>query len=136
MVKITAAYQGDLHCLVTHGPSGNTLQTDAPKDNMGKGEAFSPTDLAAASLLTCALTTMAIYAQRHQIEFKDAQGEILKEMSADSPRRITKLTVRIQMPKGVKPENRPALERVGTSCPVHKSLSSDIQIPTTFVYPD
>jgi putative redox protein len=136
MVKITAVYQGDLHCLLTHGPSGSQLQTDAPKDNMGKGEAFSPTDLSAGSLLTCVLTTMAIYARRHHIELKGAQGEILKEMSADSPRRIAKLTIRIQMPKGIKPEDRPALEQAGTHCPVHKTLSPDVQTPTTFTYPD
>lgn len=136
MVKITAVYQGDLHCLLTHGPSGSTLPTDAPKDNMGKGEAFSPTDLSAASLLTCVLTTMAIYGQRHHVELKGAQGEILKEMSAEPPRRIAKLTIRIQMPKGIKPEDRPTLEHAGNNCPVHKSLSSEVQILTTFTYPD
>ncbi len=136
MVKITAVYQGDLHCLLTHGPSGSTLQTDAPKDNMGKGEAFSPTDLSAASLLTCVLTTMAIYAQKHHIELKGAQGEILKEMSTDTPRRISKLAIHIQMPKGIKPEDRSTLERVGTHCPVHQTLRPDLQISTTFSYPD
>ncbi len=136
MVKITAVYQGDLHCLLTHGPSGSTLPTDAPKDNMGKGEAFSPTDLSAASLLTCVLTTMAIYAQRHGIELKNAQGEVLKEMSADPPRRIAKLTLHIRMPRGIKLEDRPTLERIGTNCPVYKTLSPDLQILTTFTYPD
>jgi len=136
MVKITAVYQGNLHCLLTHGPSGSTLPTDAPKDNMGKGEAFSPTDLSAASLLTCVLTTMAIYGQRHHLELKGAQGEILKEMSTELPRRIAKLTIRIQMPKGIKPEDRPTLERAGNNCPVHKTLSPEVQILTTFTYPD
>ena len=136
MVKITAVYEGDLHCRLTHGPSGATLQTDAPKDNMGKGEAFSPTDLSAASLLTCVLTTMAIYGKRHDIEIKGATGEILKEMSAEPPRRISRLTIKIMMPKDIKTENRPLLERVGSSCPVHKSLSPDVQILTTFSYPD
>src|SRR3989338_7273850 len=118
MVKITASYLGGLRCRLMHEPSGNVIETDAPKDNMGKGEAFSPTDLSAASLLSCVLTTMAIYGQRHQIEIKNAQGEILKKMSTEPPRRISKLTIRIQMPKGIKPEDRPALERVGNSCPV------------------
>jgi putative redox protein len=136
MVKITAAYQGDLHCLLTHGPSGSTLKTDAPKDNMGRGEAFSPTDLSAASLLSCVLTTMGIYAQRHNIELNGAQGEIEKEMSTDASRRIARLTLRIQMPKGIKSEDRPTLERVGNSCPVHKTLSPDVQIHTTYAYPD
>ena len=136
MVKITAIYQGELHCLLTHGPSGSTLQTDAPKDNMGKGEAFSPTDLSAASLLTCVLTTIAIYGQRHNIEIKGAQGEILKEMTTEPPRRIARLTIKITMPKGIKIADRPTLERVGSSCPVHKSLSPEVQILTTFTYLD
>ena len=136
MVKISAVYQGDLHCLLTHGPSGRTLETDAPKDNMGKGEAFSPTDLSAASLVSCVLTTMAIYAQRHGVEMKGAGAEIEKEMSPDAPRRIMKLTMRVQMPKGIKPELRKTLENIGENCPVFKSLHPDVQVPLTFSYPD
>ena len=135
-VKISALYEGDLHCRLTHGPSGRTIETDAPKDNMGKGEAFSPTDLSAASLLSCVLTTMAIYGQKHGIELKGAQGEVEKEMSQDMPRRIVKLTLRVRMPEGIKAEHRKPLERVGENCPVFKSLHPDVQVPLAFSYPD
>ena len=136
MVKISAVYEGGLHCLLTHGPSGLTIETDAPKDNMGKGEAFSPTDLSAASLVSCVLTTMAIYGQGHGVELKGAEAEIEKEMSKDSPRRIVKLAMRVRMPKGIKAEHRKTLEHIGENCPVFKSLHPDVQVPLTFTYPD
>ena len=136
MVKITASYLGDLHCKLKHEPSGSIIETDAPKDNMGKGEAFSPTDLAAASLLSCILTTMAIYAKRHEKDLPGLSGEVIKEMSADPPRRITKLTVRVQMPKGLPKEERAAYERAGDSCPVRKSLGPATQVMTTYLYLD
>ena len=136
MVKISAVYEGELRCKLTHGPSGRVLETDAPTDNMGKGEAFSPTDLSAASLVSCVLTTMAIYGQRHGIELKGSEAEIEKEMSQDAPRRIVKLTMRIKMPKGIKAEHRKTLEHVGENCPVFKSLHPDVKVPTTFSYPD
>ncbi len=134
MVKITASYLGDLHCRLTHGPSGAVIETDAPKDNAGRGEAFSPTDLAASALLTCILTTIAIYAKRHGNEMAGMSGEVVKEMSSDSPRRIAKLTVTVNMPKGLSVEERPAYERVGSSCPVHKSLATDTLVETTYLY--
>ena len=136
MVKISAVYEGGLHCKLMHGPSGRTLDTDAPKDNMGKGEAFSPTDLSAASLLSCVMTTMAIYGQRHGIEMKGAEGEVEKEMSQDAPRRIVRLTMKVRMPKGIPPDRRKALENVGENCPVFKSLNPDVKAPVVFSYPD
>ncbi len=136
MVRITASYQGDLHCLLTHEPSGKTLETDAPKDNQGKGESFSPTDLAASSLLTCSITTMAIYAKRHNKELPPMSGEVIKEMSAEPPRRISRLTIILNMPKGFTVEERASYERVAQSCPVHKSLHPDTQVVTRFVYAD
>jgi len=136
MVRITAEYLGDLHCRLTHGPSGAVIETDAPKDNAGKGEAFSPTDLAASSLLSCILTTMAIYAKRHGKEMTGMSGEVEKEMSTDPPRRIAKLTVRANMPKGLSADERLAYERVGGTCPVHKSLGPGTEVALTFIYPD
>ena len=136
MVKITASYLGDLHCNLKHEPSGNVIETDAPKDNMGKGEAFSPTDLAAASLLSCVLTTMAIYAKRQGKELPGLSGEVLKEMSAEPPRRIAKLTVTVRMPKTILKEERAAYERAGDSCPVKKSLGPTTQVVTTYLYSD
>ncbi len=136
MVRISAVYEGDLHCTLTHGPSGRTLPTDAPKDNMGKGEAFSPTDLSAASLLSCALTTMAIYGKKHGVELKGASGDVEKEMSQDAPRRIVKLTMRLSMPKGIQKEIRKTLESIGENCPVFKSLNPEVKAPIVFSYPD
>jgi putative redox protein len=134
MVKITAEYVGGLRCRLTHEPSGSRIETDAPKDNMGKGEAFSPTDLAASSLLSCIMTTLAIYAQRHGKDLPGMSGEVLKEMSEDKPRRIKKLTVTVKMPKDLTEEERPIYERVGSSCPVHKSLGPDTIVETTYLY--
>ena len=135
MVKISAVYLGGLRCRLTHGPSGTTMETDAPKDNEGKGESFSPTDLAASSLLSCIMTTMAIYAKRHGKELQEMCGEVVKEMSAEPPRHIEQLTVTIRMPKDMPLEDRPVYERVGASCPVHKSLGPGTEVLTTYVYP-
>lgn len=136
MVKISMIYEGGLHCRLTHGPSRNEISTDAPKDNQGKGEAFSPTDLVASALGACILTTMAIYANRHGVELAGARSEVIKEMVTEPARRIGKITVAIYMPAGVPIDQRPVLERVGNSCPVHKSLHPDVQMPITFHYPD
>ena len=88
MVTITSHYSGGLRCTATHGPSGVTLITDAPVDNHGKGESFSPTDLVATAVANCMMTVMAIAAERHGIDLKGTSVTIGKEMSADLPRRI------------------------------------------------
>lgn len=136
MVKIDIVYEGDLHCRLTHGPSGNVIQTDAPVDNMGKGEAFSPTDLMASSLGACMLTTMGIYAKRQGIELKGSKVHVEKEMITSPERRIGKITVTFQMCRGIPKEKREILERTAHACPVHKSLHPDVQTPITFNYPD
>src|SRR6185503_15174463 len=102
-------YEGGLHCRLTHGPSGATLPTDAPKDNMGKGEAFSPTDLVATALGTCMLTTMGIVAQRHNIDMSGARVRVTKEMVTQPTRRIGRLGVEIVMPRAVGEEDRQRL---------------------------
>ena len=86
-------YTGNLHCEMEHGPSKTRLETDAPKDNMGKGEAFSPTDLVGAALASCAVTTMAIKAPKEGIPFTAAKGMVTKEMSSEGPRRIVQLAL-------------------------------------------
>ena len=91
MVHISISYTGDLHCVAVHGPSQSEVATDAPVDNNGKGEAFSPTDLVATALGTCMATVMSIAAQRHQIDLNGMTVEITKEMSKDTPRRIVRL---------------------------------------------
>jgi uncharacterized OsmC-like protein len=85
MVTITGEYQGDLHCSAAHGPSGKVLETDAPRDNQGRGEAFSPTDLVATGFATCIATTMAIAARKHGVEIGGIRYEVTKEMSSDAP---------------------------------------------------
>jgi putative redox protein len=134
MVVITGSYQGDLRCEATHGPSGSKLVTDAPADNMGKGETFSPTDLVATALGTCILTTMAIVATRRGIDFTAASFSVEKHMVADPERRIGRLPVTIRMPASISPENRAVLERTAHTCPVHKSLGAGVESPITFVY--
>ncbi len=136
MVKIDIVYEGGLHCRLTHGPSGSVIATDAPKDNMGKGEAFSPTDLEASALGSCMMTIMGIYAQRHDIDLTGARAEVIKEMIQEPVRKIGKITVSFQMPKGIADKHRPALERTVFACPVHKSIHPDIETPVNFSYPD
>jgi putative redox protein len=134
MVKIRAFYEGGLHCRLVHDPSGAVLPTDAPKDNMGKGESFSPTDLVASALLTCMLTTMAISAKKEGWEIGSCEGEVVKEMVSDPLRRIGTLTVTIRMPKGLSEEQYQKLEQTALSCPVAQSLSSKVAVPTKFEY--
>ncbi len=136
MVKIDIVYEGQLHCSLKHGPSGKVIETDAPKDNHGKGEAFSPTDTVAGALGACMLTIMGIVAQRHEIKLEGAKVQVTKEMVTEPARRIGKLTVIFQMPAGVPPSKRELLERAALTCPVHKSLHPDIEIPVTFNYAD
>ncbi len=134
MVKITTVYNGQLRTTATHGPSGNSLITDAPKDNMGKGEAFSPTDLVATALATCILTTMGIVAQRHNLDITGATARVTKEMVTAPIRRIGRLPVTVHMPKKLSDEDQKRLENAAHTCPVHKSLHPDIEAPITFTW--
>jgi putative redox protein len=136
MVNISIEYTGDLHCDATHGPSKTELATDAPADNKGKGESFSPTDLVATALASCVLTTMGIVARRHQWPLDGARARVEKHMTATPSRRIARLPVRIEMPAGLNAEARTVLERTARTCPVHESVRADIERPMTFVYPD
>ncbi len=134
MVTIQAEYQGDLHCKAVHDPSRAELNTDAPVDNQGRGESFSPTDLVATALGTCMLTVMGILARTLQIDIAGATATVEKEMSSTSPRRIQRLQVRIRVPHALSSENKQKLERAAHTCPVHKSLHPDIQAPIEFVW--
>ena len=136
MVKIDIIYEGDLHCRLKHGPSGTEIMTDAPVDHMGKGEFFSPTDLTAGALGSCMMTVMAISAQKHNIDLRGTKVEVIKEMIDLPIRRIAKLAVNFSMPKGIEPSKRLILERAAHSCPVHKSLHPDVEVITSFQYPD
>lgn len=132
MVHIQVEYQGDLHCHAVHGPSGMGLNTDAPKDNQGRGESFSPTDLVATALASCMLTVMGILARTLNIDISGATAHVEKEMTATAPRRIRRLAVNIHVPHVLGAEDRKKLERAAHACPVHKSLHPDIEIPIEF----
>jgi uncharacterized OsmC-like protein len=122
-----------LHCSAMHGPSATVLATDAPLDNQGKGESFSPTDLVATALGTCIATTMAIVAERHQIELKGMTVQVTKEMASD-PRRIGCLTTEVRIPLPADHPQRELLEKTALGCPVHRSLSADMSRPTKFFW--
>jgi putative redox protein len=132
---ITVKYEGDLLCNATHGPSGATLRTDAPKDNEGQGRFFSPTDLVGTALGTCMMAIMGIVARRNGIRMEGATARVEKTMSAN-PRRIGRLTVEITMPGLYTAEQKQKLEAAARSCPVHASLHPGIESPITFLYPD
>lgn len=134
MVKSTSIYQGELHCEATHGPSGKIIETDAPTDNKGKGQAFSPTDLVGAALATCILTTMAIVAERDGVDFKNAKAEVEKEMTDVPKRRIGELRLKITLPTSIPLDYRKKIEHIAHACPVHRSLHPDLKIPVEFVY--
>ena len=135
MVTITGEYQGDLHCSAAHGPSGNVLSTDAPKDNQGRGEAFSPTDLVATGFATCIATTMAIFARKHGVDLNGLRYEVTKEMSTDAPRRISRLTARLWLPEDARKVPAGILERAANTCPVHQSLSPSVERVIEFIWP-
>jgi putative redox protein len=132
LVQIQIRYEGDLRCASVHGPSGSELATDAPVDNQGRGKSFSPTDLVATALGTCMLTTMEIVAKRHGWILDGATATVEKVMVADPLRRIGKLDVKIKMPSGLDERARETLVRTAHTCPVHKSLSSAVEIPVLF----
>jgi len=134
MVTIQLEYQGDLHCRAVHGPSGTELNTDAPKDNQGRGEAFSPTDLVATALGTCMLTVMGIAARTLNLNVDGATATVDKEMTTTAPRMIGSLSVKIHVPHALSPEDRQKLERAAHTCPVHKSLHPDVQTPIQFTW--
>jgi hypothetical protein len=127
MVRIQLSYQGGLRCSATHEPSGNTITTDAPLDNNGRGEAFSPTDLVATALGACMATVMGIVAERKAISLEGLRIEVRKHMSEDAPRRISRLEVDLHMPIPAAHPERKLLESAARSCPVHHSLHPDIE---------
>lgn len=116
-----------MRCSAKHGLSEAIIETDAPIDNHGRGEAFSPTDLCASSLGVCMLTILGIVAKDHEVDIGDVRGRVIKEMSSDLPRRIAKITVEIEVPLPADHPKRELIEQAAMSCPVHFSLHPDIQ---------
>lgn len=132
-VEIKGKYTGGLKMELSHTPSGASQKTAAPVDNKGDGSSFSPTDLVAAALGSCAVTTMAIMAEREGIPFQGASFIVEKHMRSD-PRRIEKLPLRIRMPSGLSDEQKRILETAARNCPVEKSLLPEIEREFSFEY--
>lgn len=132
----TVTYLGDLRTEATHLQSGIKIITDAPVDNQGKGEAFSPTDLTATSLATCMLTLMGISARNHGIDMTGAHAEVAKIMAAD-PRRIAKVIVHVTMPeRSYSDKEKKILETAARTCPVSYSLAEGIEQEMNFTWID
>lgn len=123
-----------LDCRLTHEPSGSVIRTTPPADNGGDGSTFSPTDLLAASLASCALSTMALQAGREGLTWGDASARVVKEM-VGPPRRVGSLAIVFTMPKEAKPAERARLEEIAHGCPVARSLHPDVAVPMRFEYP-
>ncbi len=128
MVEIKLSYEGELHCSAIHTPSGSTLATDAPLDNNGRGESFSPTDLVATALGSCMATVIGIVARRKNIAVEGMAINVRKFMSEDSPRRISRLELDLDMPLPADHPDRPLLESAARGCPVHHSIHPDIKM--------
>ncbi len=136
MVEINSTYIGGLRCKAIHKPSGVVLETDAPTDNHGKGESFSPTDLLAASLGVCYLTTMGLAAEDRGINMKGTTCRVEKHMSTDSPRRVVKLVAEIIFPAAIPFDKRGILEAVALHCPISKSIHPDIDVDLKLHFSD
>lgn len=133
MTKIKGKYLGQLRTVSTHLPSGSELLTDAPTDNHGKGETFSPTDLVATALGSCMVTIMGIYAEGRAIDLSGTYWETEKVM-ASNPRRIGAIRIRLHLPKGIASEERPKLEQAARNCPVALSLADGLEQDIQFFY--
>lgn len=135
-VQIDIIYEGDLHCSANHAPSGSILSTDAPVDNGGKGEAFSPTDLADTALGSCLVTIMGLVAKKEEIDIKGTHVQVFKDMVADPVRRIGSLKTTVTIPNAntLTERQKTMLENAAKTCPVKQSLHPDIKIEINFVY--
>lgn len=127
-------YKGHLRCECTHRQSGSSIETDAPTDNRGKGERFSPTDTLCVSLATCMITTMGIRCEDMQLDISGSRLEVTKHMLSE-PRRIGKIEITLHLPgKQISEKDRSVLEKIGDNCPVIKSLHPDLEVVTEYVW--
>lgn len=134
MATIKSKYLGELRCESTHIQSGSDLLTDAPSDNQGKGEAFSPTDLLATSLGTCILTTMGIAARTHGIAIEGTTASVTKIMAAE-PRRVAEIKIDLKFPENsYTNKEKQILEKAALTCPVHVSLHPDLKKTVDFTW--
>ena len=130
----TARYAGHLRTEATHTASGNVIQTDAPVDNHGRGEAFSPTDLVSTALGSCMMTVMGIVAERHNWNLVGSSFAVVKHMSPEPPRRIAQIDVTFTLPAALAPQERTLLERAAHTCPVGLSLHPEVRQNIVFEY--
>lgn len=121
-------YIGDLRTTALHEPSGTVIQTDAPTDNQGKGESFSPTDLCATALGSCIITTIAIKGLQKGWDLKGSTVKVEKIMSSDTPRRIGQLNVEVKIPDRFSDQDKKHMLNIAHACPVHQSLHPDVQL--------
>ena len=133
MSKANLIYKNNLRTEAEHIASGEKIITDAPIDNNGKGEAFSPTDLVATALGSCMITIMAIVAEKHGIDVSRTNALVKKEMGSN-PRRISEIAIDINMDKNIEKKDRNRLEKAALACPVHKSLHPEIKKKIKFYY--
>lgn len=133
-VTIECSYDGDLNCTAVHGPSGDRILTDAPVDNRGKGEHFSPTDLVAASIGVCAMTIMGIAARDRGIDLAGAKATVTKEMGAVPRRHIARLTATFTLPAALDERERKLMEAAARTCPVQASLGELTELVLVFEY--
>ena len=136
MIKIEIEHPGNLHSEAVHTQSGTRLTTDAPLDNGGQGESFSPTDLLATALGTCMTTTMDLYAMRNGFNIAGTKAVVVKHMTSHPVRRVGKLEVLITIPLPADHPQRATLEKVALNCPVQKSLNPEMEMPVTFSWGD
>lgn len=136
MVEIKLSYEGDLHCSAVHTPSGSTLVTDAPVDNNGRGQAFSPTDLVATALASCMATVIGIVAKRKEIAVEGMTVVVRKFMTTEPPRRISRLELDLEMPLPASHPDRKILESAARGCPVHHSIHPDIEVVMHWTWQD
>ncbi len=134
-VVSSCSYEGNLRCTLTHGPSNSSFATDAPTDNAGLGESFSPTDLLAAGLVSCAITTLAIKAAKENLSVGTCRGQAEKIMTTQGMRQISELRVSLEFMEAVNPVTRAKFETWAKECPVALSLSPSINISFSFEYP-
>lgn len=127
-------YDGSFRTTAIHLDSGTIINTDAPKDNHGLGESFSPTDLVCTALASCILTIMAIAVEKNGVDIKGAVVNVSKTMQSN-PRSIAQIDVEIKFPKNYDKKTKVILERSALNCPVHQSLSKDMKKNISFIYP-
>ena len=133
MNKFEIKYQGNLRTIATHLDSGSEIRTDAPKDNHGLGQTFSPTDMVCSALASCILTIMAIAVEKNNVDIKGTKA-MVKKTIGNNPRRIAEIQIDIVFPKEYDSKTKTILEKAAYNCPVHHTLSETVEKNISFTY--